>query len=622
VDNSRNNDEKPQRRIAITQVIFIALFVLYAGRLFAIQILDGELYRSRADDISKRAATLPAQRGEIFDRNYKSPIVFNTDSFAVFIAPAEVKRDKMPEMLNSLSEILNISREQIDKKLPAEYYHLYRPVEIASNIQYSTIAILAENLDTLPGVSWQSKPVRNYRDTGSLAHVIGYVGDITRDELTVLYNRGYKQGDVIGKAGIERQYDELMRGREGREIRTVDVRGRLDREREIIREAPEAGKNLVLTIDGVIQTLAEKALGERIGSVVVMRPSSGEILAMVSYPWYDPGIFNSNDSGAEYQTLVNDTNKPLLNRAIQSSYPPGSTFKIIMTTGILGEEAFPEEKTIDCQGEMSYGDRIWRCHIRRPGHGRVNLQQAMAQSCDIYFWVVGRDNLGVERIVSYAKDYGLGELTGIDIPGEISGFIPTPQWKERRLRERWQGGDTMNISIGQGFTLVTPLQMANMVAMTVNNGVIYKPHVLKEVRDPVDGAIESVARREILHESELDDEIFETVRNNMRSVVSAGTAQFPLNIKAVEIAGKTGTSEVGLHDRWHSWFAAYAPYSGNDPEEKIVVSIIVEASNPWEWWAPYASAIIFQGIFARQTFEEAINALNFQYLIPARERRE
>ncbi|MDR1149349.1 MAG: penicillin-binding protein 2 [Spirochaetaceae bacterium] len=622
MNNSRNNDEKPQRRIIITQVIFAALFALYAGRLFAIQILDGELYRSRADDISKRALTLPAQRGEIFDRNYESPIVFNTDSFAVFIAPAEVKRDKMPEILNSLSEILNTSREQIDKKLPVEYYHLYRPVEIASNIQYSTIAILAENLDTLPGVSWQSKPVRNYRDTGSLAHVIGYVGDITRDELTVLYNRGYKQGDVIGKAGIERQYDELMRGKEGREIRTVDVRGRLDREREIIREAPEAGKNLVLTIDGAIQTLAEKALGERIGSVVVMRPASGEILAMVSYPWYDPGIFSSNDSGVEYQALVNDTNKPLLNRAIQSSYPPGSTFKIVMTTGILGEEAFPEEKTVDCQGEMSYGDRIWRCHIRRPGHGRVNLQRAMAQSCDIYFWVVGRDNLGVERIVSYAKDYGLGELTGIDMPGEISGFIPTPQWKERRLRERWQGGDTMNMSIGQGFTLVTPLQMANMVAMTVNNGVIYKPHVLKEVRDPVNGAIESVARREILHESELDDEIFETVRNNMRSVVSAGTAQFPLNIKTVEIAGKTGTSEVGLHDRWHSWFAAYAPYNGDDPEEKIVVSIIVEASNPWEWWAPYASAIIFQGIFARQTYEEAITALNFQYLIPARERRE
>ncbi|MDR0383448.1 MAG: penicillin-binding protein 2 [Spirochaetaceae bacterium] len=616
------NNEKPLKRIAVTQTVFIVLFVLYTGRLFAMQILNGDIYRSRADDISKRTATLPAQRGEIFDRKYERPVVYNTDSFAVLVAPAEVNRDNIPVLLNRLAEILDVPSEQLAKKLPPEYYHLYRPVEIASNIPYGMIAVIAENLDTLPGVSWQSKPVRNYSDTGSLSHVIGYVGDITGDELTVLYNRGYKQGDIIGKAGIERQYDELLRGREGRETRTVDVRGRLASNREIIREAPESGKNLILTIDNGIQTLSEKALGKRIGSVVVLRPSSGEVLAMVSYPWYNPGIFNSNDSGAEYQLLVNDANKPLINRAIQSGYPPGSTFKVVMTTGILVEDAFPAEKTVDCLGEMIYGDRLWRCHIRRPGHGRVNLQQALAQSCDIYFWVVGRDNLGVERIVSYAKDYGFGEMTGIDIPGEVAGFVPTPQWKERRLRERWQGGDTMNISIGQGFTLVTPLQMANMVAMVVNNGVIYKPHILKEVRDPVSGMIEEITQREILRETDIDPGILATVRANMRSVISAGTARFPVNIKTVEIAGKTGTSEVGLVDRWHSWFAAYAPYDSDNPEEQIVVSVIVEAANPWEWWAPYASAIIFQGIFANQTYEEAVAALNFQYLMPQTARRD
>ncbi|MDR0684427.1 MAG: penicillin-binding protein 2 [Spirochaetaceae bacterium] len=622
VNNPESGGEKPQKRIAALQIVFIAVFALYTGQLFAMQILNGELYRSRADDISKRTVTLPSQRGEIFDRRYGQPVVFNTDSFVVLIAPAEVKREEIPALLGRVAEILHIPRDQIDRKLPPEYYHLYRPLEIASNIPYNDIAVLAENLDTLPGVSWQSKPVRNYRDTGSLSHVIGYVGDITKDELTVLYNRGYKQGDVIGKAGIERQYDELLRGKDGSETRTVDVRGRFARNREIIREAPEMGKNLILTIDGGIQTLAEKALGRRIGSVVVLKPATGEILAMVSYPWYDPGIFNGSDSGSDYQLLVNDVNKPLLNRAIQSSYPPGSTFKIVMTTGILSEDAFPPEKTVDCQGEMRYGDRNWRCHIRRPGHGRVNLERALAQSCDIYFWVVGRDNLGVERMVSYSKEYGLGDLTGIDIPGEIAGFVPTPQWKERRLRERWQGGDTMNMSIGQGFTLVTPLQLANVVAMTVNNGVIYKPHILKEVRDPVSGAIEEIVRPEVLHESDMDESIFRTVREYMRSVISSGTAQFPLNIKAVEIAGKTGTSEVGLQDRWHSWFAAYAPYNSDDPDEQIVVSVIVEAVNPWEWWAPYASAIIFQGIFAGQTYEEAVAALHFQYLVPESGRRE
>ncbi|MDR0554963.1 MAG: penicillin-binding protein 2, partial [Treponema sp.] len=379
---------------------------------------------------------------------------------------------------------------------------------------------------------------------------------------------------------------------------------------------------LVLTIDRTIQVLVEKALGKRMGAAVVMRPTTGEILAMVSYPWYDPNLFNRGAMGAEYQALINDPNKPFLNRAIQSSYPPASTFKIVMTTGILAENVFPSERTVDCPGEIDYGGRLWRCHIRRPGHGRLNLDRAMAQSCDIYYWIVGRDYLGVERIVSYARDYGFGEITGIDLPGEIGGFIPTPQWKDRRFHERWAGGDTMNMSIGQGYTLVTPLQMANMAAMVVNNGVIYQPHLLKEVRDPLTGAVEQTTVPSVIHRSDVDPAIFAAVRRDMRLVISEGTAQFPLNIKSVEIAGKTGTGEVGFPDRWHSWFTAFAPYETDNPEDRIVLSIIVEAVNDWEWWAPYASAIIFQGIFTGQTYEDAVRALGLQYLMPAQGRRE
>jgi penicillin-binding protein 2 len=381
------------------------------------------------------------------------------------------------------------------------------------------------------------------------------------------------------------------------------------------------GKNLVLSIDRSIQVLAEKALGERIGAVMVTRPSNGEILAMVSYPWYDPNLFSRNDMNLEYQALIDDPNKPFINRAIQSSYPPASAFKILMTTGILAENAFSPDQTIDCPGEITYGERLWRCHIRKPGHGRLNLQQAMAQSCDIYYWAVGRDYLGVERITAYAREFGFGELTGIDLPGEIAGFIPTPQWKERRFHERWLGGDTMNMSIGQGYTLVTPIQMANMVSMVVNDGVIYQPHLLKEIRDPLSGAVEKTVIPAVLHKSDIDPGIFETVRRDMRSVISEGTAQFPLNIRSVEIAGKTGTGEVGLQDRWHSWFTAFAPYKTDNPEERIVVSVIVEAVNQWEWWAPYASAIIFQGIFAKQNYEEAVASLGHQYM-PIQGRRE
>jgi penicillin-binding protein 2 len=382
------------------------------------------------------------------------------------------------------------------------------------------------------------------------------------------------------------------------------------------------GKNLVLSIDSTIQTLAEQALGERMGAVVVTRPGNGEILAMVSYPWYDPNIFNSTEFGAEYQALNNDPNRPFLNRAIQSSYPPASTFKIVMTTGILAENAFPREQTVNCPGEINYGGRLWHCHNRYPGHGRLNLQRAMAESCDIYFWVVGRDNLGVERINFYSREYGLGEVTGIDLPGEIAGLVPTPLWKERRLHERWQGGDTMNISIGQGDTLVTPIQMVNMVSMVVNDGIIYQPHLLKEIRDPLTGAVERTVSPKVLHKSDIDPAVFETVRNNMRSVISEGTARFPLNIRSVEIAGKTGTGEVGLQDRWHSWFVGYAPYKTGNPEEQVAVSVFVDAANKWEWWAVYASAIIFQGIFAGQNYEEAVTALGLQYLMPVQGRRE
>jgi penicillin-binding protein 2 len=617
-----DGSSRSERRIRILRFFFIAVFVLYAVRLFSLQILSGELYRSRAQNISRRTTVIPAQRGEIYDRSFSQPLVLNTDSFAVSITPAEVPPAGIDSLFDRVAAILGISREQIDRKIPPQYYYLYQPVEIAVNVSFSLVSALAENADMLPGVSWQSKPMRNYADSGSLSHVLGYMGDITRDELTMLYNRGYQQGDSIGKAGIERQYDEILRGKKGLETRTVDVRGRrIVGNSDNTREPAQMGKNLVLTIDRSIQTLAEQALGSRIGAVVVMKPGTGEILAMVSYPWYDPNIFSRGDIGAEYQSLIDDPNKPFLNRAIQSSYPPASTFKIVMTTGILAENAFSPEQLIECQGEITYGDRQWRCHIRRPGHGKLNLHQAMAQSCDIYYWVVGRDYLGVENIVSYAMDYGFGELTGIDLPGEVSGFIPTPQWKERRYQDRWQGGDTMNMSIGQGYTLVTPIQMANMISMVVNDGTVYKPHVLKEVRDPISGAVEQSVRPEVLHESITDQKVFAALKKDMRGVISEGTARFPLNINSVEIAGKTGTGEVGLQDRWHSWFAAYAPYEA-DVEDQIVVSMIVEAANSWEWWAPYASAIIFQGIFAGQSYEEAVAALGLQYLVPVQGRRE
>jgi penicillin-binding protein 2 len=613
--------EDQGRRITVFRILFVSLIVVYSIKLFSMQILSGDVYLTRAQDISRRTFTIPAQRGEIYDRNYTRQLAMNRDSFAVNITPAEVPRGSMEEVVNAVSVIIGIPADEINAKMPRQYLQFFQPVEIAANVSLNTIAALAERKNTLPGVSWQIKPIRNYNDSGSLSHILGYVGDITRDELTSLYNLGYQQGDVIGKSGIEKQYDELLRGKEGWEIRTVDVRGRRISGRENTRIPPEMGKNLVLTIDSNLQTLVEKALGPRIGTALVIRPSTGEILAMVSYPWYDPNIF-TDGIGSGYRALVDDPNKPLLNRAIQSSYAPGSTFKIVLSTGIYAEKSFPPEQTILCQGVLNFGNRDWLCHIKRPGHGRLNLHNALAQSCNIYYMTAGRDYLGPDRIASYAREYGYGEFTEVDLPGEIAGFIPNQQWKERRFHERWVAGDTMNMSIGQGYTLLTPIQMANMVCMLVNDGKIYKPHILKEVRDPSTGAVERSVRPALLHESGLSPEIFEMVRQDMRNVITRGTAQYPLNIKSVQIAGKTGTAEVGFVDRWHSWFTAFAPYDNRNDENAIVVTVIVEAVNNWEWWAPYASALIFQGYFQNQTYEEAVRALGFQYLIPIQGRRE
>ena len=609
------SEEKPLGRIRIFQIILCAVFFLYGVRLFNMQIVSGEQYRRRSYDISKRTTILPSRRGEIYDRAFSDPVVINEDSFAVSLTPAEVPGGEVPQIIARLAEILGLPRREIDEKVPRQYYYLYQPLEIAGNVSFETVAALSENADTLPGVSWQSKPVRNYGDIGSLSHIIGYVGNITRDELIQMYNQGYQQGDVIGKLGVEREYDAILRGKEGWETRTVDVRGRrISGENE--RVLPEMGKNLVLTIDKDIQLLAEKALGPRIGAAIVMKPN-GEILAMVSYPWYDPNIFNSRNIAGEYQRLIDNPDKPFLNRAIQSSYPPASTFKILMTTGLLAENLINPEQRISCTGLIDYGQRNWRCWVHS-GHGWVNLQQALAGSCDIYFWVAGRDHMGVDRIVSFARGFGYSRETGIDLPGEISGFMPSSQWKERVSHERWVAGDTMNMSIGQGFTLATPLQVSNMVATVINDGVGYRPHILKEVRDPVSGAVERTELPQVIHDmrEKVSPEVFAAVRHNMRTVVTEGSSR-SVPVRAVETAGKTGTAEVGLADRWHCWYTAYGPYNTDNHDEQIIVTVLVEASNPWDWWSPYASAIIFQGIFAGQSYEAAAASLGYLNLNPA-----
>lgn len=608
----KNTEESLNSRLRLFSIFVFFILIAYTYKLFSMQIIHGDQFKQKSQNISKRTTLIPAQRGEIFDREANTPMVLNIDSFAVDIVPGEVPRQEFDTVINRLSSILKIPVSQIEKKLPVSVRRDFRSIQIKSNVDYSTIVQVAESIDSLPGVSWHSKPVRNYVDTRSFSHIIGYVGDITTDELTRFYNKGYTSNSIIGKAGIEKQYDEILRGTDGVEYRTVDAKGRYIENTTVVTP-PKMGNNLVLTIDKRIQKLAEDALGPRIGAAIVLKPTTGEVLAMVSYPFFDQNIFGKEISSSLAKELFENPNNPLLNRAIGANYPPASTFKVIMNTAILNEKAFPPETTVPCLGEIEYGNRVFRCHIRKPGHGKLALNEALAKSCDVYYWTVCRDYLGIEKIVDYAKRFGLGQSTEIDLPNEINGVLPSPKWKERRYHEKWLNGDTMNMSIGQGFTLASPLQVANMACMVINNGVIYKPHLLKEIRDPSSGEVIKTVQPEILHQENIGQEIFQQVRQAMNLVTIQGEARYPMKNPMFRFAGKTGTAEVGLQDRWHSWMVAYGPYDAH-PKDMVVVCIIVEAVNEWEWWAPYAANIILHGTLANQTYDETIDYLGFRQL--------
>jgi len=555
---------------------------------------------------------LQAQRGEIYDRQYDSPLVVNMDSFAVDIIPAEVHKESLKKSAENLAPLVSLSVEEIIEKVPDDFTSFHRPVEIKDGIDYRKIAYIAEHIDDFPGITWHSKPIRQYLNLGSLSHVIGYVGNITSEELQVLYNEGYEFNSVVGKSGIEKKYDTVLRGVNGKRFSTVDVHGRM-MEGETLEEVPPVnGSSLVLTIDSEIQTLAEKALGERMGSAIVMKPASGEILAMVSYPWFDPNIFHTEDARGKFRELSLDVKNPFLNRAIQSVYAPASTFKVVMSTAALAEEAISPERKIYCDGSLRVGNRTFKCHVPE-GHGYIDLANALAESCDVYYYTLGLNYLGVETISRYARSFGFGEYTGVDLPGEVKGLVPDPDWKENTLNSPWVGGDTVNMSIGQGYLSVTPIQLANMMAMTINGGTVYRPHVVKELRDPVTGAVTKTIEPEVLRSSTLRKEIFEKVQKHLRGVIEHGTAEVVITTEAVEVAGKTGTGEVGYEDRWDAWFVAAGPY-GAPPEEQIVVVTMVEASNEWEWWAVRAANIIFQGIFAEETYDEALESLNWGWL--------
>lgn len=600
------NNYHLRRRLMVVAAIIVVIFFIILARLFNLQIVENLQWQRRARVTSSRSEPLSAERGLIWDRNQDIPLALNIDAFVLDIIPAAISPLTPEDLSLELEKIIDMRWDEIMSKIPVNWQNSWKSIEISDDISYETIVRIAENKEKFPGVHWQSRAYRWYNETGSISHLLGYTGEITSEELQVLYNQGYNNASKLGKMGIEKAFDGMLRGKDGLVSYTVDASGRHLSDEANIRP-PERGFDLVLTLDRHIQQLAEKALGPRKGAIVVLRPSNGEILAMVSYPSFDPNVFMDVGPG-NFANLSLNRDFPFLNRATQAAYVPASLFKIIVSAAALGEDVISPSTTINCRGFMMLGNRKFWCH-KRSGHGYVNLKSALEQSCNIYFGTVGVEKLGIDIISRYARAFGLGSVTGIELYGDLPGFVPTRAWKEETYNTPWTGGDTLNTSIGQGFLLVTPLQMANMLSAIVNLGVIYRPQILKKVVQRSDDSLETLEamQPEILHKIDfIDEEVYDIIQESLRGVVTQGTGKWAIYSDSVKIAGKTGTGEIGFDNRWHDWFLAYGPYKTSNPDERIVVVAIVEASENYDWWAPKATDIIFEGVFGNRTHDEVI----------------
>lgn len=596
------------RRLYAIASVLVLLLVVYGWRFFQMQVVEGYIYQDRAQETAQRSEPVFAQRGQIFDRNYDAPLASNRNSFTITVVPADLPRGAHEEIITRVALLFDREPGPVLDRYRSTARGRYQPVEIISNVSVENLTLLAENIREFPGVSWYSKPERVYPFGEVTSNVVGYVGDITTQELQILFNEGYTATAILGKNGIEQRYDQLLRGSDGRRFRLFDAQGRRIGEDERIIP-PTQGSNLVLTIDRSLQELAQEALGPRIGSVVVMKPHSGEVLALVTYPRFDPNRFIGPGGNREVQRLSRDVRSPFLNRPVQSAAAPASTFKIVMSTAVLEENAFPLDEEIDCTGQFPFGNRVFNDWLEF-GHGPVNLAQALAQSCNIFYYTMGTSRLSLDQIIDYSYRLGLGSTTGIDISGEVAGLVPSPAWKEQNRNSRWVGGDTVNLSIGQGYLQVTPLQMAVMMSTLVNDGIAKRPYILSEVRNPITGNIESRVQPEMVRDAELRPETLRNIRSHMREVITDGTAEVVITTRAVESAGKTGTGQVGIQERYHSWFVAYAPHGEDVPvEEKVVVVVMVDAANEWEWWAPKAANIILHGYFQGLDFENTVMEL-------------
>lgn len=557
------------KRLKILAIILILIIVALISRLVYLQIYQGEYFGKLADGNRIRLVSTSAPRGVIYDRN-DVPLVNNRPAFTVELLPS--LEPVSPEVVDRLAKLLNLNAEDINNKIAN--HSGFDPVTIKVDVTPEIISVIEEQQDLYPGVFIDTKPVRNYIYKTEGVHVLGYVSEISDGELEDKKKNGddsYKLGDIIGKFGLEKYYDTYLRGTPGGEQVEVDVTGRPVQ--RLGMKEPIAGNNLRLTIDYHLQDAAERAMDEVLGQIgaqaaaaVVLNPQTGEVLAMVSRPNFDPNLFALGISTKDWNVINNNPHYPLDNKAVTGEYPPGSTFKIITGTAALMEKVVTPDELIFDSGQHWI---IPKTNADGEALGYINFVQALAHSDNVYFYEMG-NRLGIDRLAKWARLFGIGEKTGIDLSYEASGNVACPEYKRKVFDEEWYLAETFDASIGQGFTLATPLQMAVVMSEAATGGKKYKPYLVRDIFDS-NGNVIKHFDPVLVRDLNIDPAIAQLVQQGLHEVSTIGTAASMFRDFPVPIAGKTGTAE-NSQGREHGWFVAYGPFDNPN----IAVAVIVE----------------------------------------------
>jgi len=588
----KSEDNFVKANLYILSGFFILLITLYGLRLYYLQIIKGEFFLNQAENNRIRIEPVSAPRGIIYDRQ-GTILVDNRPAYHVYLVREKVN---VQEIIKKLSAFCNVPEENLkavlekNRRMP-----LFKPIRLMSDINWDCLAKIEANSYCLPGVYVDVEPVRSYRFPGMASHILGYLGEITEEELAKPEYADYSGGDDIGRTGIEKSYEKVLRGSRG--IREVEVDALGRKLRVLDEKDPTPGHAIWLTIDAHIQYKAEELMKDLEGAVVAIDVKTGAVRAMVSSPTFDENLFVKGISPDDWKRLNSDPRHPLLNRAIQSAYPPGSTIKPFIALAGLQEGLIGKADRVNCPGFFRFGNRDYRCW-KKGGHGGVDLYRAITESCDVYFYSLG-NRLGITKLSTYFRMFNFGSPTGIEIPGEKSGIVPDPEWKLRFLRQPWHKGETISVSIGQGYLSVTPLQLAVAYGAIASDGILRKPFLVEKI----EGEEKSKNHVPETKSIPIKPEYIKMVKAGLEGVVKdpKGTAH-RIWKETMPIAGKTGTaqvikfaerveneSKIPKQFRDHAWFAGYAPSS--DPEI-VVVALVEHGGHGASAAAPIVASII------------------------------